>query len=85
MRRKQLSSRRQACCPATKCSNSGENPCSAPAFPADASAPPANTAPESGERSEMWMWQELPSRSSYLAMKVSAIPAWSAISLAPVL
>ena len=31
------------------------------------------------------MWQELPSRSSYLAMNVIALPCWAAISLATVL
>ncbi len=31
------------------------------------------------------MWQELPSRSFGLAMKVIAIPSWAAISLAPFL
>ena len=33
-------------------------------------------------RSERWMWHELPSRSSNLAMKVIALPSWAAISLA---
>ncbi len=37
------------------------------------------------DRSERWMWQELPSRSLNLAMKVSATPSCAAISLAPVL
>ena len=36
-------------------------------------------------RSERWMWQELPSRSFGLAMKVSVMPSWAAISLAPFL
>ena len=36
-------------------------------------------------RSEMWMWQELPSRSFGLAMKVIDLPSWAAISLAPFL
>ena len=36
-------------------------------------------------RSERWMWHELPSRSSNLAMKVIAMPSWAAISLAPFL
>ena len=31
------------------------------------------------------MWQELPSRSFDLAMKVSDMPSWAAISLAPFL
>ena len=31
------------------------------------------------------MWQELPSRSSYLARKVIDLPCWAAISLATVL
>ena len=31
------------------------------------------------------MWQELPSRSLYLAMKVIALPCWAAICLAAVL
>ena len=31
------------------------------------------------------MWHELPSRSSYFAMNVIAMPSWSAISLAPFL
>lgn len=31
------------------------------------------------------MWQELPSRSLYLAMKVMDTPSWAAISLVPVL
>lgn len=34
---------------------------------------------------ERWMWQELPSRSLYLAMKVIDTPSWAAISLVPVL
>ena len=39
----------------------------------------------SSPRSEKWMWQELPSRAFGLAMKVSAMPSWAAISLAPFL
>ncbi len=39
----------------------------------------------SGPRSEKWMWQELPSRSLGLAMKVIDMPSWAAISLAPFL
>ena len=35
--------------------------------------------------SEQWMWQQLPSASLYLAMKVIAISSCAAISLAPVL
>ncbi|CAM5308090.1 hypothetical protein STENM223S_04069 [Streptomyces tendae] len=35
--------------------------------------------------SERWMWQELPSRWLYLAMKVRDMPSCAAISLAPVL
>ena len=33
----------------------------------------------------MWMWHDEPSRSSYLAMNVIAMPSWAAISFAPVL
>ena len=36
-------------------------------------------------RREQWMWQELPSRGSGLAMKVRERPCAAAISLAPVL
>ena len=32
-----------------------------------------------------WMWHELPSRSSYLAMNEIAMPSWAAISFAPFL
>jgi hypothetical protein len=39
----------------------------------------------SSARSEMWTWQELPSRSFGLAMKVIDMPSWAAISFAPVL
>ena len=46
---------------------------------------PAMTLRPSASVSERWMWQELPSRSLYLAMKVSETPSWAAISLAPVL
>ena len=49
------------------------------------SASSANTAPPSRSRSEMWMWQLLPSRSSNFAMKVRLLPCRSAISLAPFL
>ena len=45
----------------------------------------ANTADPSSPRNEMWMWQLLPSRSSYFAMNVRDLPCWSAISLAPFL
>ena len=31
------------------------------------------------------MWHELPSRSSYFAMYVIAMPSWAAISFAPFL
>ncbi len=41
--------------------------------------------PSPAPASERWMWQELPSRSLYLAMKVRDMPSWAAISLAPVL
>jgi hypothetical protein len=36
-------------------------------------------------RSDRWMWHDDPSRSSYLAMKVSDLPWRAAISLATVL
>ena len=59
------------------------------------SAPPASRsrarrrrpspARPSSPRTERWMWQLLPSRSLNLAMKVSALPCWSAISFAPFL
>ena len=45
----------------------------------------AKTLPPPSFWSEQWMWHELPSRSLNLAMKVIAMPSWSAISLAPVL
>ena len=45
----------------------------------------ANSGVPSSSASEKWMWHELPSRSSNLAMKVSAMPSWAAISLAPFL
>ena len=43
------------------------------------------TSPPSVPRSDRWMWQELPSRWLYFAMKVSDLPCWAAISLATVL
>ncbi len=46
---------------------------------------PAMALPPSASASERWMWQELPSRSLYFAMKVSETPSCEAISLAPVL
>lgn len=46
---------------------------------------PAITGAPLSSRRLRWMWQELPSRSSYLAMKVRLTPSWAAISLAPVL
>ena len=64
-------SRRHASWPARKRSNSSG--CS------------ANTGVPSSPRTERWMWHELPSRSSYLAMNVIAMPSWEAISLAPFL
>lgn len=48
-------------------------------------AEPGMALVPSGAARERWMWQELPSRSSYLAMKVIDTPSWAAISLAPVL
>ena len=45
----------------------------------------AITGCPSWSRSDRWMWQELPSRSSYFAMNVSAMPSCAAISFAPVL
>ncbi len=45
----------------------------------------AITIEPSVPRKDRWMWQELPSRWSYLAMKVSAMPSWAAISFEPVL
>ena len=42
----------------------------------------AKTMVPSCPRSERWMWQELPSRWSYLAMNVSDWPWTAAISLA---
>ena len=57
-----------------RCSNSGVGP-----------SPSSKTIAPSVPRRLMWMWQELPSRSSNLAMKVSAMPCWAAISLAPFL
>ncbi len=66
-----VSSRMQAIWPATNRSNSVWS------FP--------NAFSPSSPASEQWMWQELPSASSHLAMNVSAIPSCAAISLAPVL
>nr|WP_323747601.1 hypothetical protein [Catenulispora rubra] len=74
--KKQVSSSWQASSTAMKCSIVGEKPC-APV--------PASTGSPSRLRRLMWMWQELPSRSSYLARNVRLMPSWSAISLAPVL
>ena len=48
-------------------------------------SPSAITVAPSVPRKLQWMWQELPSRSSNLAMKVSAMPSWAAISFAPFL
>ncbi len=48
-------------------------------------SPSAMTLRPSASCRERWMWQELPSRSLYFAMKVSETPSWAAISLAPVL
>ena len=45
----------------------------------------AKTGASSSPRSERWTWHELPSRSSYLAMNVMAIPSCEAISFAPFL
>ena len=65
-----VSSRRQCSWPARKESNTAWSR--------------AKTIPSSSD-SEKWMWQELPSRSLNLAMKLIAIDSWAAISLAPVL
>ncbi len=62
--------------PAVQCSMSFEKPWS---------PSPAMTALPFASRTDRWMWQLLPSRSLYLAMKVSALPCWSAISFAPFL
>ena len=69
--RNSVSSRSPASMPARKRSKS----CSSSAKIVAPSAP----------RSERWMWHELPSRSSYFAMNVIALPSWAAISLAPFL
>ena len=69
-------SRRAASWPARKCRITGD--IAPPVARHDAVLPPASW-------SERWMWQELPSRSLNLAMKVSETPSWAAISLAPVL
>ena len=43
------------------CSKTGEKPWPSPA---------ENTGRSSPSRNDRWMWQELPSRASYFAMKV---------------
>ncbi len=43
------------------------------------------TSSPSVPRSDRWMWQELPSRSSNFAMKLSDFWCWAAISFAAVL
>ncbi len=60
--------------PATKLWNIGVGP-----------SPSSNTMRPSSPRRLMWMWQELPSRWSNLAMNVRALPCCEAISLAPFL
>ncbi len=57
-----------------KCSISGEKP-SGPS--------PGIAALPSSVRRLRWMWQELPSASLYLAMKLRLMPCFDAISLAP--
>ena len=69
--------------PASACRISADMPC--PGEPVGSGPAPNTGSKPSSVRSEKWMWQELPSRSFGLAMKVSAIPSWAAISLAPVL
>ena len=59
-----------------KCSITGEKP---------SALPPGITGAPSPSRRLRWMWQELPSRSLYFAMKVRLTPSWAAISFAPVL
>ncbi len=63
-------SRRHASWPARKDSNSARSR--------------SNSGPCSSA-SEKWMWHELPSRWSYFAMKLIAMPSSAAISLAPFL
>ena len=48
-------------------------------------SPSAITIAPSVPRKLQWMWHELPSRSSNLAMNVSAMPSCAAISFAPFL
>ena len=72
--RNRVSSRMYRSCPATK-----DRPTS------DSPSPSASTVAPSVPRKLQWMWHELPSRASNLAMKVSAMPSWAAISLAPFL
>src|SRR5918992_3939018 len=69
-----VNSRRQASCPAMMFSNVSEKPW-----------PSAKTGVPSSPRRLRWMWQELPSRSSNLGIKVMEQPSWEAISLAPFL
>jgi hypothetical protein len=60
--------------PATKLRNIGVGP-----------SPWSKTIRPSSPRRLMWIWHELPSRWSNLAMNVRALPCWEAISLAPFL
>ncbi len=62
--------------PATNARPTSDMPCSSSSLDAITIAP-------SVPRNDRWMWQELPSRWSYLAMNVSEHPSCAAISLAP--
>ncbi len=68
-----VNSRRVARIPAIQCSMNGLKPY-APS--------PAITGRPSWSRTDKWIWQLLPSRSLNLAMKVRALPCFSAISFA---
>ena len=50
-----------------------------------APSPAITGEPSAAERTDRWMWQELPSRAFGLAMNVMLMPSWAAISLEPVL
>ena len=69
--------------PATKLRNTGLRPSKSSARTVSSSA--KTIEPSVAPRRLMWMWQELPSRSSYFAMNVSAFSCRPASSLAPAL